>query len=819
MSSGLIFWIIAPLAVLIIGFIVVFLLRRKLRKVGDVSHSLGLGLLQIQLPHAKRKEGEKNNIAELREKIGMMEQVYSQLGTIRDTPIRAWFYGKPFFSLELAVPHVGQEVLFYLAVPRRYLNSAEKLVHGIYPDAHIERVQDYTIFHPHGEASAARIYSSSRYLPLRSYQELEADPLGGILNAFSKVTHEGEGIALQMICFKAPESWHEKLRNIASHIKQGKDLQAAIRESGKTTLQKSLEKEKTAQELQKQTTTASDEATIRAIESKASKPLFETNIRVVACAPTKVRADALLQEVATPFSQLGRQGINNFNIRAEAGRSLQKLIYHYSFRLPQWSYRSVLSSEELSSLVHFPNTDIGATNIATLKAKIAPVPTNSPTQGLLLGENIYRGTNTKIFMNEEDRARHFYIIGQTGTGKTYFMRNQIIQDIEAGHGVCFIDPHGDTAEEILGAIPPSRIKDVIYFNPGDVSRPMGLNMLEYDPQFPEQKTFIINELLEIFNKLYDMKTAGGPMFEQYFRNATALVMDDPASGNTLLEINRVFVDKAFRDYKLSKTTNPLVQTFWRDVAEKAGGDAALQNIVPYISSKFDSFLSNEVMRPIVSQEKSAFKVREIMDNQKILLINLSKGRLGELNSSLIGLIMVGKILMSAFSRVNLPESERKTFYLYLDEFQNISTNSIESILSEARKYKLGLIIAHQFIGQLTEEIKKAVFGNVGSMAAFRVGSEDAEFLEKQFAPTFSANDLINVSNRNCFVRMLINGQTAPAFSMQTLKGKDSSAEVLEAAMAYSRMHYGRDRAEVEVEMMKKFAALEKPRPAFMAPKA
>jgi len=442
-----------------------------------------------------------------------------------------------------------------------------------------------------------------------------------------------------------------------------------------------------------------------------------------------------------------------------------------------------------------------------VKAKSAPVPVNIPRAGILLGVNSFRGVDTEIRMTPEDRLRHFYIIGQTGTGKTYGMRNMIIQDIEAGHGVCFIDPHGDMVEELLGCIPPSRIKDVVYFNPGDVARPMGMNMLEFDPNYPEQKTFVINELLEIFNKLFDMKTAGGPMFEQYFRNATGLVMEDPESGNTLLEINRVFVDKKFRDYKLSRCKNPLVTTFWRDVAEKAGGDASLQNIVPYISSKFDSFLSNEIMRPIVSQEKSAFKLREIMDGQKILLINLSKGRLGELNSSLIGLIMVGKILLAAFSRADQPVAERKDFFLYADEFQNVATKSIETILSEARKYRLGLIIAHQFIAQLEDDIKDAVFGNVGSIASFRVGAEDAEFLEKQFGPTFSASDLINIDNRNCYVRMLISGQTATPFSMKTLAGPRSNPEIAAKAKEFSRLTYGRDRSIVEEEMLSKFAAI------------
>lgn len=307
------------------------------------------------------------------------------------------------------------------------------------------------------------------------------------------------------------------------------------------------------------------------------------------------------------------------------------------------------------------------------------------------------------------------------------------------------------------------------------------------------------------------------MFEQYFRNATGLVMEDPASGNTLLEINRVFVDKKFRDYKLAHCANPLVKTFWREVAEKAGGDAALQNIVPYISSKFDSFLSNEIMRPIVAQEKSAFKLRDVMDNNKILLINLSKGRLGELNSSLIGLIMVGKILMAAFSRVDIPEKDRKNFYLYADEFQNVSTNSIETILSEARKYHLGLIIAHQFISQLEDEIKEAVFGNVGSMASFRIGAEDGEFLEKQFGPTFTQADLINIDNRNCYIKMLINGQTSAPFSMKTVAGPQSNPDIAAKAKEFSRLTYGRDRKLVEEEVMEKFRSIDQakaaPKPA------
>jgi hypothetical protein len=369
----------------------------------------------------------------------------------------------------------------------------------------------------------------------------------------------------------------------------------------------------------------------------------------------------------------------------------------------------------------------------------------------------------------------------------------IIQDIEAGQGVCFIDPHGSDVQNILSRIPSSRAEDVIYFNPGDTGRPMGLNMLEYDPKYPEQKTFIVNELLGIFNKLFDMKIAGGPMFEQYFRNAVMLVMDDPKSGNTL-----------FEDYKLSQSTNPVVKNFWKEVAEKAGGEASLQNMVPYITSKFDNFLANEIMRPIIGQEKSAFNFREVMDNGKILLINLSKGRLGDINSNLIGLIMVGKLLMASLSRVDVPEENRRDFYLYIDEFQSVTTDSIATILSEARKYKLNLSIAHQFIGQLDEQIKKAVFGNVGSIASFRIGAEDAEFLEKQFEPVFNSYDLINIDNFNACLKLLIDGQTSRPFSIRISPFRTGNPQFGEEIAKLSSFKYGRPKEEVEEEIKKRY---------------
>ncbi len=415
-----------------------------------------------------------------------------------------------------------------------------------------------------------------------------------------------------------------------------------------------------------------------------------------------------------------------------------------------------------------------------------------------------RGSDTRIYMTAEDRLRHFYTIGQTGTGKTTFLKNMIAQDIANGEGVCFIDPHGVDILDVLSYVPKSRYEDVIYFDPSNTARPMGLNMLEYDARFPEQKTFVVNEMLSIFDKLFDMKTAGGPMFEQYFRNAVLLTIEDPASGSTLLDVSRVLASKEFREMKLSRCKNPIVTQFWREVAEKAGGEASLANIVPYITSKFDNFLSNEIMRPIIAQEKSAWNFREIMDGKKILLVNLAKGRLGDLNANLIGLILVGKILMASLSRVDSFGKDLPAFYLYIDEFQNVTTPSIASILSEARKYKLALIIAHQFIKQLDEKIKDAVFGNVGSLAMFRVGSEDGEFLAKQLEPVFTEQDLINLDNRNAYMKLLVAGKPVKPFSIETLPPPAGNKEVIDRLKELSSLKFGRPKEEVEQEIMSKY---------------
>ena len=403
---------------------------------------------------------------------------------------------------------------------------------------------------------------------------------------------------------------------------------------------------------------------------------------------------------------------------------------------------------------------------------------------------------------DDDRRRHFYVIGQTGTGKSVFLQEMIKQDIEAGRGICLIDPHGDLAERVISFVPASRAEDVIYFNPADVDRPLGLNMLEFDPKFPEAKTFVVNELIEIFEKLYNLKAQGfgGPMFEQYMRNALLLVMEDPESGSTLIEVPKVLADAEFRRYKLSKCKNIVVKNFWELEAEKAGGEAALANMVPYITSKMNVFIANDLVRPIVSQQKSAFNLREIMDQGKILIVNLSKGRVGDMNSYLLGMIIVGKILIASFSRADTPEEKRRDFYLYIDEFHNVTTQTITKALAEARKYRLSMTFGHQFIGQLDEETRKAIFGNVGSILCFRVGPEDAKYLISEFAPTFDEEDMVNTDNYNAAFRLLIKGETSRPFNVATYPPSKGDEEVARLIKEYSRAKYGKDRSHVEEEL-------------------
>lgn len=780
----------------------------KQKKEKSFAKSLDMVLYEITLPRKEGEGKEGNKEAGFKEMVSAMEQFYNGMAMIGGGNSPA------SFTLELGVPTVGEEIVFYAAAPRSGAQMLEKHLTALFAGAKLEEKRsDYNIFKPEGVGAGAVLnLKTYSVLPIRTYDKFEVDPLLVIVNVFSKLKKSGEGASLQVIINGREESFNKKIKKTADEMRKGEKFYNALKNSkviGGGILSfiddlffSSSGKDK---KNENETKPVSDEGTVKLLDEKASKPVMSVNIRLLVSADTGERAEAILKEIESAFLQFTETSGNSLKFKNLKSAGLEKLFYNFSFRIFDKKEAVLLNTAELSTIFHFPASIGSISHLKYVKAKDAPPPLDLPEAGLLLGTNTYRGEEKNVYVKEDDRRRHFYVIGQTGTGKSVLLKNMVVQDMENGKGVCYIDPHGSDIEDILSRVPEDRVDDLIYFNPGNTERVMGLNMMEYDPKYPEQKTFIANEVYGIFRKIWkDVPEAFGPMFEQYYRGAILLVLDDPESGNTFFEVAKVLSDKKFREHKLSRARNPVVKMFWRDVAEKAGGEASLANIVPYITSKFDAFLSNEIMRPILVQEKSSFNFREIMDNKKILLVNLSKGRLGDVNSNLIGLIIVGKLLMAALSRVDMPEAERKDFYLYIDEFQNITTDSIAVILSEARKYRLNLTIAHQFIGQIEENIKKAVFGNVGSMCSFRVGSEDAEFLAKQFEPVFNAGDLLNISNYNSYLKVLISGQTSRPFNIATLPFKKGDANFADNITKLSSYKFGRPRAEVEEEINKRY---------------
>lgn len=785
-----------------------WLIFEAIRSRGNIFRAINMSLFLVTLPRAVQKpDGPQKPEKEV---IAVMEQLYSALRGFKISQKDNFVYGAPVIVFEMAVPHIGQEISFYVSASRRIESVVEKQIHGFFPEAQVEKIKDYNIFNPKGATAGSYLLpGKSFYLPFKTYKNLETDPLSNIVNAFSKLKEEGEGAAIQIVFRPIAADWQRRALRIAREMQKNKTFYKAKKDTslfwfilrGGNTSDKP-KKDQPASPAYTGLTPLMQEQ-IKAVEEKASKVGFEANVRLLASAATQVQADEVMAQLEGAFAQFNHPNFNSLKVARPSGRALKKLIYNFSFRIFDSGQKMILNTEELTSIFHLPVVAIGSPQLKFVKAKQAAAPTNIPKEGLVLGKNIYRGQEVEARLEEDDRRRHLYIIGQTGTGKSTLIGNLVVQDILAGKGVGIIDPHGDLIDKILSLVPANRAEDVVLVDPADLERPVGLNMLEYDVAYPEQKTFIVNELINIFDKLYDLKTTGGPIFEQYTRNALLLLMDDPLTEATLMEVPKILADKNFRMNLLAKCRNPVVKDFWEKEAEKAGGEASLQNLVPYITSKFNVFIANDYMRPIIGQVKSTINYRQILDSKKILLINLSKGRLGDINSSLLGLINVGKILMAAFSRVDISEDQRKDFYLYIDEFQNFATDSIATILSEARKYRLNLIIAHQFIAQLTDKIKASVFGNVGSIMVMRVGAEDAEFLVKQFSPVFEQADLINIDNRNAYVKLLIRGATSLPFNIAINPPQKGDLELANSIKQLSRLKYGRERNAVEQEILER----------------
>lgn len=789
------FALIIVLTVILVAAIVALVFETKEK--GSVLGGLQTSLFLVMMPKQEsKKEGETQKEEKLL--ISQMEQVLANFLKVK-SPV----------ALEIASQTGGKDILFYVCVPKALEATFEKYVQGVYPRAIVEQVpQDYTIFEPKGYTAGAFLKLKENYLfPISTYQKLEKDPIASISNNLSKIAAD-EGAAVQIIIKPAPKlNLREKGEKVLSKVRAGTSIKQAIHQVAGNAVVRVIKEileakpKKKEGEPQGPKEQGYDQAGYEAIQSKIQKQPFQVNIRVVACGQSQQRAEEILGHLMSSFSQFSLAAPNSLEPYEVRGGRLKKLLYDFSFRIFNESEKNILNVEEVASVYHFPTHFTETPYIKAVTSAVAPPPADLPETGVnLLGHILYRGEDKKVyFASDTDRRRHFYIVGQTGTGKSAFIREMIRQDIANGEGVAVIDPHGDLVEATLANIPKNRVDDVVLFEPFDMDRPMGLNMLEYET--PEQKDFAVQEMIAIFYKLFPPEIIG-PMFEHYMRNAMLALMADSANPGTLVEIPKMFTDPVFLQERLAKVTDSVVRNFWvKEWAQTTGSTRS--DMLGYVVSKVGRFIENEMMRNIIGQSHSGFDLSKVMDEGKIFLANLSKGLTGEVNSSLLGLILVSKMQMAAMRRARLTEDQRKDFYLYVDEFQNFTTDSIATILSEARKYKLNLTIAHQYIPQLTEQIRDAVLGNVGSIGAFRIGAEDAEFLEKQFEPAFSRFDLVNLDNFNIVIKMMLNNKTSTPFRMQTYPPQRGRPEIVQALKKISKLKYGKPKAIVENDIMKR----------------
>lgn len=808
------------LIALIVAPIMFMQARARMREQKNIERGLKMVPLLIHLPPSSDDtEAAGRDVRDLiDENISKAQVIYNIIASTIQKGFKSRLYGQRHFGFEI----VGSKgfVHFYAAVPISLIDVVKQAIVSAYPSARLEEVPEHNIFSPIGKANGTvggelQLKESFAY-PIATYQDLKRDAMQSLLNALSTLEKE-DGASIQILMRPADPGWRKEASGVASKKRKGGDSKkggAQVMSLGKdfaTAFVKPPEGKKDGGGSDKPELSTMEQATLDAIDDKTRHPGYEVLIRVVASSNVSQRAQAILGNVVAAFSLFDAPGKNGF--KYVPAKSVDDLVTSYILRMfPQKQNTAILNSVELATIFHFPDQrSIPTSQLERQESKQVDGPRNAPDQGLLLGYNVFRGVKKPIRLALADRQRHMYVVGQTGTGKSTFLEDLAYQDMINGDGFAFVDPHGDTAERLLAMVPRERTEDVIYFSPADMEYPMGLNLFEYDT--PDQKDFLIQEVINMLYKLYDPQHQGimGPRYEHLFRNAALTVMADP-NGGTFVDIPKLFRDPQFVKQKLQYVTDQNVIEFWQKEMPQSQRSNEFGEVVSWFVSKFGAFLSNEMMRNIIGQNKSAFNLRDIMDNKKILLVNLSKGRTGQLNTQLLGMIFVMRFQAAAMSRANIPEKDRHDFCLYVDEFQNFSTDSFATILSEARKYHLNLIVANQFTTQLTEEIRDAVFGNVGTIVSFRVGQdEDAEALAKRYRPAFDTSDLLRVPNYNTVVRTLIGGVPTHPFSMATLPPLGTPNEQLAAALKQlSGAKYGRPKSVVEKEIFERLATKAAP---------
>lgn len=824
--TTLFFILVVLVIVVIVVAPVIFLQSRRIfREQKNYERGLKMVSLIIHLPPPSDDTDVNGRDVRdvLDETISKAQIIYNIIDSTRSSGFKSKFYGQRHLSFEI----VGWQgfIHYYASVPISMIEVVKQAVVSAYPTARLEEIAEHNIFSPVGKISGTvggELALKEPYAyPIATYQDLKRDAMQSLLNSLSTLDKE-DGAGIQILLRPADPSWRKTASSIASHKRKGKSSKKGaaqvldyMSQIGKAFL-KTPDSNGAKKEDSKPELSSLDQSVLDSIDDKTRYPGYEIMIRVIASSNVLQRSQAILNNMVAAFSLYDAPGKNGF--KYTPAKDIESFATAYIMRFfPQANNKSILNSVELATLFHFPDeSNIPTSQLQRQDSKQVDGPRNVPDEGILLGYNLFRGVKKPIRIALGDRQRHMYVVGQTGTGKSTFLENLALQDMLSGNGFAFVDPHGDTAEKLLAMVPKERTEDVIYFSPADMDFPMGLNLFEYES--PDQKDFLIQEALNMLYKLYDPQHQGimGPRYEHLFRMAALTVMADPAGG-TFIDIPKLFRDPQYVKQKLQYVTDQNVIEFWQKEMPISQRSNEFGEVVSWFVSKFGAFLSNEMMRRIIGQDKSAFNLREVMDNKKILIVNLSKGRTGDLNSKLLGMIFVMKFQAAAMSRANIPESQRVDFSLYVDEFQNFSTDSFATIMSEARKYHLNLIVANQFTTQLTDEIRDAVFGNMGTIVAFRVGQNDVDVLSKYFQPLFEADDLLRVPNYNTITRTLIGGVPTQPFSMATLPPLGSPNEKLLVALKQlSAAKYGRPRATVEAEITERLATKPEPRAAVSA---
>ncbi|PIS32201.1 hypothetical protein COT40_01280 [Candidatus Peregrinibacteria bacterium CG08_land_8_20_14_0_20_41_10] len=822
-----------PLSALL--FVVLFYLGQKLlRKIVKyffaIKRSRHLIFLKITLPRGDTKiDKEKETKKDFKEKVAIMEQLYRALYEIKELDLWhsivnfVWRYQKISFELVLK----ESELFFYIVTLPYYVGIVEKQVTAFYPDADIETTKPYEFWEKGYHLKSYYLYFKRPFwYPLRTYKTMEDDPLNDLSNVLSKFKKEDRAVIQLIIRPTWKKNWQKKANKKGTLMFKGKkDYWFAnlpiLNIFGKMLQWLLYGSDKMGQSGAPGASSGdpyirmlqTDEEIAKQIGEKAGQNGFDAGIKIMgASLAGKREATEIVNNLMVAFNVFTDAAMNYFQARRIVPVDFFNnllMYFNFTYRFFQlFMHYCILVPEELATLYHLPDSVYNHTPIISwLPYKVLPAPMNMPKEGLMLGYNVHRGVKKEVYMLQKDRFRHHYIIGQTGTGKSNFISFLARQDVWNGEGVCVVDPHGDLIEDILKYVPKERAKEVIYFDPADCERPMGLNMLEANT--PEEMDRASLDATEIFIKLFGDEIFG-PRIQHYFRNACLTLMEDKEEGATLIDVPRMFVDDEFMRYKVVKIKNPVVKSFWEHEYAKTGAREK-EEMIPYFSAKFGPFITNTTIRNIIGQPKSVFNFREVMDSGKVLLINLSKGRIGALNAQLLGLVIVNKISMAALSRSDIPEKERKPFFLYVDEFQNFATETFATILSEARKYNLGLIMAHQYINQLvtkehfgegqSAKIRDAVFGNVGTLMSFKVGAEDAEYLAKEYAPVLSEQDIIGIGNYKAYLKLSINNSPSRPFSLETVYDTTGQNEkIADIIKRYCRIKYGRKKEFVDQEI-------------------